>query len=123
MANIKLVAESFSEYQKGPESLNEEQLNESSKGLLQKFLKNPEKNQDAFVKAYAAQTSKKGGDKLKNALSKLDIEDKKNLAQQSLEALEDSKKGYAWAKVRDNKIVGAGAVGIQKGQLGKELGQ
>ena len=124
MAKVKLVSESFEEYQKiGLTDLNEQELYESSKGSLEKFLKNPEKNTDSFLSAFAAQFGKQGGDRLKASISKIDIESKKKLAQQALEALKDSKKGYAWIKVRDGKIVGAGALGVQKGALGPELGQ
>jgi len=125
MARIKLVAESLQEYKEGIKSvdfLNEEVLNESSKGDLEKFLKDPEKNQSYFLTAYAAQFSKKGGDKLKAIADKLDLETKKKYAKQSLEALQDSKKGYAWLKVINNQIVGGGALGVEKSALGKELG-
>lgn len=119
MGKVKLVAESLQEHTSKIDpieidpKLNEEQLNESSKGSLQKFMKNPEKNEKSFLAAYAAQFSKRGGDKLKNSVSKLDIETKKKLAQQSLNALEDSKKGYAWLTIKGGKIVGAGAMGVQ----------
>jgi len=125
MPKIKLVAESFEEYKsKGKASkLNEQELHESSKASLQKFLKDPERNKDAFFSAFAAQFGKKGGDILKKSVDKIDIESKKKLAQQALNALEDSKKGYAWIKVTGGKITGAGALGVQKGEVGKELGQ
>ena len=119
MGKVKLVAESFSEYTSQIEPVEiekvneqEEELNESSKGLLQKFMKNPEKGK-TFVAAYGQQTGKKGGDKLKKALLGLDTETKKKLAQQSLDALQDSKKGYAWIKISNGKIVGAGAMGVE----------
>ena len=128
MARVKLVAESLEEYglKINPVEIepadNEEKLNESSKGSLQKFLKDPEKNEKYFIRAFAAQFGKKGGDKLKRAVSKLDVETKKKLAQQALNALGDSKKGYAWIKVAGGKITGAGAMGVQKAGVGKELG-
>jgi hypothetical protein len=124
MAKVKLVAESFNEYKtKKSGSLNEEQLNESSKGDLEKFLKNPEKNEDYFLSAYSAQFAKKEGQNLKKAVTKITLEEKKKLANQSLKAFADSSKGYAWLQVRDGKIVGAGALGVQKARVGGELGQ
>jgi pantoate kinase len=125
MANkVVLVAESLQEWEKlqTKEVLNEElqQLNEGAKGLLQKFLKNPEKS-DRFVSAFAKQINKVKG--LKNAVEKLDTDTKVKLAQQALKALEDPKKGYPWFKIVNNKIAGAGALGVQKSDLGKELGQ
>ena len=119
MGKVKLVAESLQEHTSKiapveiEPKLNEEELNESSKGSLQKFMKNPEKNEKSFLAAYAQQFGKKGGDKLKGAVAGLDLETKKKLAQQSLKALEDSKKGYAWIKVASGKIVGAGAMGVE----------
>lgn len=119
MARVKLVAESLDEHSKQiapidieSTAINEQELNESSKGKLEKFLKNPEKYPKAFLSAYSAQFGKKGGDKLKAALEKLDVETKKKLAQQSLDQLQDSKKGYAWIKVANGKITGAGAMGV-----------
>jgi hypothetical protein len=119
MAKVKLVAESFQEYNSSGKAgkLNEQELNESSKASLEKFLKDPEKNKKSFLSAYAAQIGKKGGDKLKNALAKLPTEDQKKLAQQSMDALADAKKGYAWVKIKDGKIVGATALG-QEGRSG-----
>ena len=118
MGKVKLVAESFQEFTSKIEPVEiekvneQEDLNESSKGLLQKFMKNPEKGK-TFVAAYGQQTGKKGGDKLKKALLGLDTETKKKLAQQSLDALQDSKKGYAWIKISNGKIVGATAMGVE----------
>lgn len=126
MARVQLVAESFEEY-KSPktESLNEEQLNENSKKSLQKFLKNPEKYEKSFYNAYSQQLGKQPtGPKIKKALAQEDIETKKKLAQQSFKALkEDPKKGYAWLQIKDGKIVGAGALGVKKADVGSELGQ
>lgn len=122
---VVLVAESLQEWEKSqtkPEALNEElqQLNEGAKGLLLKFIKNPEKK-SRFISAYARQIGKVKG--LKNAVEKLDSETMVTLAKQSLKALEDPTKGYPWFKIKDNKIVGAGALGVQKSDVGKELGQ
>ena len=126
MAKVKLVAESFEEYT-SPEiqvELNEEKLDESSKGQLQRFMKNPEKREKNFLAAFARQFSKTGGQNLKKRVAKIDLETKKKLAQQSLKAFEkDPKKGYAWFQITNNKITGAGAVGVKKGELGPELGQ
>ena len=130
MARVQLVAESLQDHTSKIDPIeidkvNEEELNESSKGSLQKFMKDPEGKQKSFVAAYAAQTGKKGGDKLKNALLKLPVETKKKLAQQSLESLKDSKKGYAWIKIKGGKIVGAGAMGVEgaEGLVGSVGGQ
>ena len=128
MARVKLVSESLQEHTLQIEPVDVEisegatELNESSKGLLQKFMKAPDKYPKSFLAAFAAQFGKKGGDKLKKVLAGLDVEVKKKLAQQALKALEDSKKGYAWVTVKGGKIVGAGAMGVEKGELGSELG-
>jgi hypothetical protein len=132
MAQVKLVAESLDEHTsqitpidiEETSTINEQELNESSKGALQKFLKDPEKYPKSFLGAFSAQFSKKGGDKLKAAVSNLDTDVKKKLAQQALNALEDSKKGYAWIKVSNGKITGADAMGVKSGgglvnQLGR----
>jgi hypothetical protein len=119
MAEIKLVAESIQEW----ENLNEEQLNEGAKELLQNFIKNPEEKKK-FIAAYSKQLGKSSSKNLKAALLKLSDENQVKLAKQSLEAIEkDPKKGYPWIQVRDRKIIGAGALGLKKSGLGKELGQ
>jgi len=116
---VRLVAESLQEWETGTneasEVLNEaQQLNEGAKGLLRRFLKNPEKK-SRFISAYARQINKVKG--LKNAVEKLDSETMVNLAKQSLNVLEkDPKRGYPWFKIKDGKIVGAGALGVEKGK-------
>jgi len=109
MSNIKLVSESLQEWEK--ETLNEEQikkLNESAKGLLQKFIENPEKK-ERLTGAFARQLGKVKG--LKNALLKLNNESQVKLAQQALKALEDPKKTYPWCKIENGKITGGSALG------------
>lgn len=126
MAQVKLVAESIKEYTEEIKlDLNEgqEELNEGSKGSLKKFLKAPEKYGKSFLRAYVRQFSKVGGQKLKAGVDKIALDSKKKLAQQSLDALEkDPKKAYAWLQIRGGKIVGAGAIGAKKGELGTDLG-
>jgi hypothetical protein len=111
---VKLVAESLQEWENISST---EQLNESSKGALQKFLKAPEKYPKTFLNAFAKQFSKKGGDKLKEALNKLSVEDKVKIAKQSLEKLKDPKFGYAWVKILNGKISGGSALPM-KGKEG-----
>jgi hypothetical protein len=124
MAKVKLVAESFKEYNSEikldfSEDVKEEELNEGSKGQLQKFLKNPEKREKNFLAAFARQFRNAEGDKLKIGISKLPLETKKKLAQKSLKAFEeDPKKIYAWIQIRGGKVVGAGALGAKKGEVG-----
>lgn len=115
---VKLVAESLQEWEKST-AINEGELNESAKGLLQKFVANPEKK-DRFISAFARQINKVKG--LKDALLKLDTDTQVKLANQALKALEDPKKGYAWVKIQGGKIVGAGALGMQKSGVGSDLG-
>ncbi|MFW6311665.1 MAG: hypothetical protein ACOC1K_05465 [Nanoarchaeota archaeon] len=119
---IKLVAESLSEYTKSGTTLNEaEQLNESAKGQLQKFIKNPEKTA-ALTSAFAKQLGKTKG--LKDAILKMETEKQVKLAKQALGALEaDPKKAFPWLQIKGGKIIGAGALGAQKSQTGKDLGQ
>ena len=112
---VKLVAESLNEWKddKNESRIDEQvqQLNEGAKGLLQKFIKNPE-NTKLLTAAFARQLGKVKG--LKDVLVKLSDESKVKVAQQALKALtEDPKKGYPWLKVQGNKIVGAGALGVQ----------
>jgi len=107
---VKLVAESLQEWEKISSS---EELNESSKGALQKFLKAPEKYPKTFLNAFAKQISKKGGDKLKAALDKLSIESKKKIAQEALSKLKDPKYGYAWVKIINGKINGGTALPME----------
>ena len=134
MAQVKLVAESIQEFtselevelneEVKEEVLNEEELNEGSKGQLQKFLKNPEKREKNFLAAFARQFSKSGGERLKAGIAKLPLETKEKLAKQSLAAFEkDPKKAYAWLQIRGGKVTGAGALGASKGELGSDLGQ
>lgn len=119
MAEIKLVAESLQEYTQGS-ILNEETLNESAKGKLEKFVKNPDKKQ-LLIAAFARQIGKTKG--LKDAILKLSPESQQKIAQQALAVMQkDSSKGYPWIKIKDGKIVGAGALGMQKSETGKELG-
>jgi len=108
---IKLVAESLQEWEK--EVLNERQinqLNEDAKGLLQSFIKNPEKK-DYLTGAFGRQIGKVNG--LKNALLKLKPESQITLAKQALKAIEeDPKKGYPWCKIENGKIIGANALSV-----------
>ena len=117
---VILVAETLKDWENQSE-INEQvqQLNEGAKGSLQAFIKNPEKKK-SLVRAFARQINMVKG--LKNALLKLNDDTQVKLAQQALKALEDPKKGYAWLKVKDNKIVGAFARGVQKSSLGSDLG-
>jgi len=115
MRRVQLVSESFDEYLNS----KKEALNEGSMVYLQKFLKDPEVNQDSFLLAFEDQFKQKGGDLLKKSVSKIDLDSKKKLAQQALDALEGSKTGSAWIEVKDGKIKGAKALGIQK--RGKEI--
>jgi len=118
---VKLVAESLQDFDN--QELNEkmQELNESSKGSLQKFLKNPEKMKQSLVNAYARQLGKTKG--LKNVLLGMDTDKQVVLAKQSLKSLEDPTKGYAWLKIANGKIVGAGALGVKKSGTGSDLGQ
>ena len=118
---VKLVAESLQDFDN--KELNErvQELNESSKGSLQKFLKNPEKKKNSLASAYARQLGKTKG--LKNVLLGLDTAAQVKLAKQSLKALEDPKKGYAWLQIAGGKIVGASALGVKKSSTGSDLGQ
>lgn len=121
MAEIKLVAESMQEWEK--QEVNNGQLNEGTKELLQKFIKNPEEKK-RFIAAYSKQLGKSSSKNLKAALLKLSDENQVKLAKQSLEAIEkDPKKGYPWIQIRNGKIIGAGALAPKKSSLGKELGQ
>ena len=114
MAKVKLVSESLQDHV-GSDELNEQALNESAKGQLKKFVKNPEKEKH-LTSAYARQLGKVNG--LKKALLKLDNEEQVKFVKQSLEALEgDPKKGYPWLQIKDNRIVGGGALGTKKGEL------
>ena len=112
---VKLVAESLQEW----EETTPNELNESAKGLLQRFVKNPEKKK-AFVAAFARQIGKTKG--LRDALLKLSDESKVKLANQALQALEDPKMGYPWVKIAGGKITGAGALPVKKSSVGSELG-
>lgn len=120
---IKLVAESLTEWGnlQDNKDINEQAqvLNEGAKGLLQKFINNPAKKK-ALTSAFARQLGKVKG--LKDALLKLDDDKQLNLAKQALKALEDPTKGYAWLKVANGQITGAGALGVKKAGVGKELG-
>jgi hypothetical protein len=114
---VRLVAESLQEWEKigtTPEAINEaEQLNEGAKGLLRRFLKNPEKK-SRFISAYAKQINKVKG--LKNAVEKLDTAKMVEYAKQSLNIMEkDPKRGYPWFKIKDGQIIGGGALGVEKG--------
>jgi len=113
------VAEFLSNYEIISIDTNNESLNESEKGTLEKFVNNPEKVK-LFIRAYSRQINKVKG--LKNALLRLNDETRIKLANQSLSAMEDSAKGYPWIKISNGKIVGAGALGVKKGGLGSELG-
>ena len=113
MADVKLVAESLQEYD------SQENLNESAKGQLAKFIKNPSKKK-AFAAAYARQIGKTKG--LKNVLAKMSDEQLLSFAKQSYSMMEkDPKLGYPWLKIASGKIQGAGALpvssksGIHKG--------
>ena len=116
--SVKVVSESFKEWE-NDNKLNEEgqQLNESAKGLLQKFVDKPEKK-DRLTAAFARQCGKVKG--LKDALLKLSDENQITIAKQALKALEDPKMGYPWIKIVDRKIAGAGALGVESpGVTGK----
>jgi len=122
---VMLVAESLQEWEKLNEAekeLNEQvqALNEGARGKLEAFIKNPEKKK-SLVSAYARQLGKTKG--LKNVLLKMSDEDQVKLAKQSFDAMEkDPKLGYPWLKIANGKVVGAGALGVKKSGVGKELG-
>jgi uncharacterized protein with von Willebrand factor type A (vWA) domain len=118
---VVLVAESLQSWQE-ENKLDEQvqQLNEGAKAKLKAFIKNPE-NKKKFIAAYARQMGKSNA--LKNAVAKMDSDELVKLAKQSYQAMEkDPKKGYPWLQIANNKIVGAGALGVQKAGVGKELG-
>lgn len=122
MANVKLVAESLEEHAR----INGEQMNEGlfekPKDYLEKFLKDPEKNDKAFYIAFSKQISKYPNLKKSCESSKPEIRIK--LATQSLESLNaDPKKMYPWLKTENGKIVGAGSLAAAKGSIGSDLGQ
>lgn len=96
------------------ESISRSQINEGSKQLLQSFLTDPERNQDFFISAFSDQLKRDENQKLKKTLMNIKIEDKKKLAQQALDSFGSSEKGSAWIKIRDGKIKGAEALGIQE---------
>jgi len=96
------------------ESISRSQINEGSKQLLQSFLTDPERNQDSFISAFSDQLKRDENQKLKKTLMNIKIEDKKKLAQQALDSFGSSEKGSAWIKIRDGKIKGAEALGIQE---------
>jgi pantoate kinase len=112
---VKLVSESLQEWEvsskKEVSKKTVEELNEGAKGLLQAFVKNPEKTK-AFVAAFARQVGKVKG--LKDALIKLSDESKIKVAKQALAALEDPQKGYPWIKIHNGKIMGAGALSVER---------
>ncbi len=114
---VKLVAESFQEWE-DTNTLNEE-LNESAKGMLQKFIENPD-NKKLFIGAFARQVNKVKN--LKQTLEKYSTKSQLILAKQALEALKEPNKEYPWIKIKDGKITGAGALGVQKSELGSDLG-
>jgi len=115
MSEVKLVAESMQEY------TEQSDLNESAKGQLAKFIKNPDKKK-YFIGAYARQMGKTKG--LKNVVLKMSDENLLTLAKQSYAKMEkDPKMGYPWLKIANGKIVAAGAMGVSKSSTGSDLGQ
>lgn len=81
----KILAESLYEFKKihGSQNINEEQLNESSKGKLLKFLKNPEKYEEKFKAAFAKQVDR-FGDVLAKAVDALDSDTKIKFAKEGI---------------------------------------
>ena len=60
---------------------------------------------------------------IKEVLLKMDSDELVELAKQSYAAMEKNPKlGYPWLKIANGKIVGAGALGVQKAGVGQELG-
>jgi len=125
MAKVTLVAESLQDWEKTQKEDNElneqvQALNEGAKSKLAAFIKDPEKK-NKLVAAYARQLGKTKG--LKEVLLKLDANDLVKLAKQSYDAMQKNPKlGYPWLKIANGKIVGAGALGVQKSGVGKDLG-
>lgn len=111
---VILVAESLEQWEKLQNNeVNDQpqQLNEGAKGLLKRFIANPAKK-NRLISAFAKQLGRTRG--LKEVLLKLDDEKQLTLAKQALAALEqDPKKGYPWLQIRDNRIIGANALGVQ----------
>ena len=100
MKNVKLVAESFSEWEK--QEMNEG-LFDSPKQLLVKFVQNPDETKKLLA-AYSRQISKVKG--LDKALLGLEKEKQVELAKQSLAAFEKKKSAmYPWILIEDGKIV------------------
>lgn len=76
---VKLVAESLQEWETAEKEVKE--LNEGSKASLKKFLNNPEKNSQSFLKAFKEQIKKFG---IADTVNKLDKEEKIKLAKKAL---------------------------------------
>lgn len=115
MSEVKLVAESMQEF------TAQDELNESAKEQLAKFIKNPSKKK-YLSGAFARQLGKTAG--LKQILLKMSDEDQLALAKQSYAKMEkDPKLGYPWILIQNRKIVGAGALPVRKSTTGGDLGQ
>lgn len=120
MKEVKLVAESLSEHNRG--SLNENQLNEGNKESLQKFLKTGDDKK--FLKAYQNMyVGKKGADQTKKTLMNLSDEEKKRIAKESINAIEgDPKKSIAKIVKKDGKLKGTAMVPKSKAGIHKAGG-
>ena len=115
MSDVKLVAESLQDFD------SQEELNESAKGQLARFIKNPSKKK-YFASAYARQLGKNAG--LKKALPKIADEKLLAWAKQSYAKMQaDPKLGYPWLQIAGGEIQAGSALPVKKASTGTDLGQ
>ena len=120
MAEVKLVAESLSDFENSTkkEKINEEeQLNEGKKEALVKFVNDPSRKKK-LLGAFAKQINQVKG--LKNAILKLSDEDQIKIAKNAIEVLKSNPKiEYLKLGVANNKLTGkVGGVSARHGAIG-----